>query len=74
MELQQFIELFAEQFDDTDVEIFNAETVFKELEEWDSLTSLSVIAMVDEELDKRISGDNLNNCETIGELYKLINS
>lgn len=72
MELQKFIELFAEQFDDTDIELFSAETVFKDLEEWDSLTSLSVIAMVDEEMDKRISGDNLESCRTIGNLYDLI--
>lgn len=73
MELQKFIELFAEQFDDTDTDLFTADTVFKDLEEWDSLTSLSVIAMVDEELDKRISGENLNTCDTIGDLYNLIN-
>lgn len=72
MELQKFIDLFAEQFDDTDIELFTAGTVFKELEEWDSLTSLSVIAMIDEEMDRRISGEKLNKCRTIGDLYELV--
>lgn len=73
MELQKFIELFAEQFEDTDQELFTAETVFKDLEEWDSLASLSIIAMMDEELDVTITGDKLSECDTIEDVYKLIN-
>lgn len=49
MELNDFIKNFAEQLDDVDVAALGAETRFKELEEWSSLTALSVIAMVDEE-------------------------
>jgi acyl carrier protein len=74
MELQKFIELFAEQFEDTDIEEFNSGTVFKNLEEWDSLTSLSVIAMIDEEMDKRITGDHINQCSTIEDLYNIVMS
>ena len=47
MELNEFIENFAEQFDDTDASEIKADTVFKELDEWSSLVALSVIAMVD---------------------------
>lgn len=74
METQKFIELFAEQFEDTDIEEFNLETVYKDLDEWDSLASLCIIAMIDEELDVNISGDDLDNCDTIGDLYKLVQS
>ena len=48
MELQDFIEKFAEQFDETEVCELTAETKFKELDEWSSLIALSIIAMVDE--------------------------
>ena len=48
MELKDFIEKFAEQFDDTDLSEFKADTEFKALDEWSSLTALSIIAMVDE--------------------------
>ena len=34
MELQDFIENFAAQFDDTDASIFSAKTEFKILQEW----------------------------------------
>ena len=59
MELKDFIENFAAQFDDTDASEIKAEIVFKELEEWSSLTALSVIAMVDEEYEVRIKGDDI---------------
>jgi len=48
MELKDFIENFAAQFDDTDASEFKAGTNFIELDEWSSLIVLSVIAMVDE--------------------------
>lgn len=59
MELKTFIENFAAQFDETDESVFGAETVFKELEEWSSLIALSVIAMIDEEYDVRIKGEDI---------------
>lgn len=74
MELELFIEKFAEQFDDTPIEKFSANTVYKDLNEWSSLTALSIIAMVDEELDKRITGADIRNSSTIEELYNLAKS
>ena len=59
MELNEFIENFAEQFDDTDASEIKADTVFKELDEWSSLVALSVIAMVDEEYDITIKGESI---------------
>lgn len=70
--LNEFVKLFAEQFDDTDASIFNAGTRFREVEEWSSLTGLSVIAMVDEEFDVALSGKDIRNADTIEELYNVI--
>ena len=74
MELDKFIENFAEQFDDTDASEIQAETVFKELDEWSSLIALSVIAMVDEEYDITIKGDDIRNSETVEDLFNAVNS
>lgn len=74
MEMKEFIENFAAQFDETDVENIQATTVFKELDEWSSLLALSIIAMVDEEYDVRIKGDDIRASSTIGDLYELIKS
>lgn len=74
MELEKFVELFAEQFDNTEADQFTAKTIFKNLEEWDSLTALSVIAMVDEEMEKRITGADIRNSDTIEDLYNIAKS
>lgn len=72
MEIKDFIENFASQFDDTDASEFKAETVFKELDEWSSLIALSVIAMVDEEYDVTIKGDDIRNSNTIEDLFNAV--
>lgn len=72
MELKDFIESFAEQFDETDVSEIKAETVFKELDEWSSLIALSVIAMVDEEYDVTIKGDDIRNSNTVEDLFNAV--
>ena len=64
MELKTFIENFAAQF--------GAETIFKGLEEWSSLIALSVIAMIDEEYDVRIKGEDIRSAQTIQELYNIV--
>lgn len=74
MELNDFIKNFADQFDDTDANEFSAETKFRELDEWSSLIALSVIAMVDEEYDIVIKGDDIRNSETIEDLFNIIKS
>ena len=74
MELKDFIENFAIQFDDTDASEIKGETVFKELDEWSSLIALSVIAMVDEEYDVTIKGDDIRNSNTVEDLYNVVKS
>lgn len=74
MELKEFIENFADQFDDTEASELSAETKFKELDEWSSLVALSVIAMVDEEYDVAIKGDDIRNSETIQDLFNIVES
>ena len=74
MELKDFIENFANQFDDTDANEIKAETVFKDLDEWSSLIALSVIAMVDEEYDITIKGDDIRNSNTVEDLFNVVKS
>ena len=74
MELKEFIQNFANQFDDTDVNEFKADTVFKQLDEWSSLTALSIIAMVDEEYDVMLKGDDIQKSSTIEDLFNTVKS
>ena len=69
MELKNFIEKFAEQFIDTPAEEINADTIYKNLDEWSSITTLSVIAMIDENFDTLLTRDDINSVDTVEELY-----
>lgn len=72
--LEEFIALFAEQFDETDANLFSSNTNYRELKEWSSLISLSLIAMVDEEFDVVLRNDDIKTSTTIEELYnKIVN-
>ena len=72
MEINEFIANFADQFDETDAEIFTPETKFRELEEWSSLIALSIIAMVDEEYSVTLKGDDIRNSKTIEDLFNVV--
>lgn len=72
MDIQEFIENFAAQFDDTDEALFTADTKFKQLDEWSSLTALSIIAMVDDEYNVIIKGNDIINSETIQDLFEIV--
>lgn len=72
MELETFIESFADQFDDTDPNEISAETIFQDLEEWSSLTAMGVIAFVKTEYGKTITGSEIRSCQTIKDLFDLV--
>jgi len=72
MEMKKFIESFADQFDDTDISMFTSQTKFRELDEWSSLLALSIIAMVDEEYDITLKGDDMRNSNTIEDIFNII--
>ena len=74
MELKEFIENFAEPFDDTESSEIQADTEYRELDEWTSLTALSIIAMIDEEYDVQLKADEMRKTQTIQELFDLVKS
>lgn len=74
MELQEFVQNFANQFDDTDAEMFTPETKFRDLEEWSSIMGLSIILMIDEEYGITIEAADMKQVETIEELFNVVQS
>lgn len=72
MELNEFVEKFAELFDETDPAEIQATTDFKDLDEWSSLIGLSVVAMVDEEFDVALKGEDIRKANTVEDLYKTV--
>lgn len=74
MELEKFIADIASQFEDTDPSIFTADTRFKTLDEWSSLTALSLIGIIDEEYDIVLKGDDIRQADTINDLFEIVKS
>ena len=67
-----FLEKFREQFEDTDPTDIELSTVFKDLDEWSSIVSFALIAMVKVEYDKTVTGAEIRHCNTVEDLYNLI--
>ena len=72
MEISEFVSNFAAQFDETEASVFTPSTEFKELDEWSSLIALSIIAMVDEEYDVTLKGDDIKGAKTIEDLFNTV--
>lgn len=72
MEMKEFISNFADQFDDTELEVFTPETKFRELEEWSSFLALAIMAMVMSEYNVALSAEEMRNANTIQELYDVV--
>ena len=74
MELKEFVENFADQFDDTDSSEIQAETKFHDLEEWSSLVAMGVIALAKTQYGKTITGKEIRECVTVEDVFNLIAS
>lgn len=72
--MEEFIGNFYEILDETEKLEVNQNTDFKNLDEWDSMTSLMLIAMVDEKYGKQIKGDDIKECLTLQDLFERIQS
>lgn len=69
---EKFITLFQETLEIEGENQLTKETVFRDLDQWDSLAFLSVIAMIDEEYDIVIEGNDFKKLITIGDLIEEI--
>ena len=72
MTATDFLEKFREQFDETDPETIELSTVYKDLDECSSLVAFTVIAMVKMEYDKTVTGAEIRHCNTVEDLYNLV--
>lgn len=71
MDVQNFIEKFAEAIDVEATEL-TAETEFRNLDAWDSVAYISVIAMMDEEYDIQIEMPTFKTLKTVGAIAEYI--
>ena len=74
MEITEFIEKFVEIFDEIEASSLSAETSFRDIDEWSSLSALSLIALADDEFDVDLKGEDIRKAETIQDLFNIIQS
>ncbi len=67
----RFLELFRDTLE-LDGSQIDLNTKFRDLENWDSLSFLSILAMIDEEYDVIIEGNDFKNLITINDLINEI--
>lgn len=72
MDTNRFLKLFCEQFDEINIDNVSLNTRFKELDGWNSLVALSVIAMIDEEYDVQLKGNDISSSTTLNDLLSKV--
>ncbi len=46
----------------------SADTVLDELDEWDSMSKLSLIVLMSDEFEKKLTGDTIMTFKTVGDI------
>ena len=72
MEIQEFIKKFADQFEESEVKNIHENVEFKQLETWDSLTSMSVQIMIKDEYSIELAPDDLKQTKTVLDLFNFV--
>jgi acyl carrier protein len=74
MEIQEFVSKFASILEETDPSEITASTKFSEIEEWSSLLALCLLAMIDEEYNIAIAGEDIRNSESVEDIFNIVKS
>lgn len=71
MEEEKFLEQFIAQFDDEPTGV-TMDTDFRDIDDWDSLTALGVISMIDDEYNVKVSGDELKSSKSVRDVFNIV--
>jgi len=74
LEINSFIKQFEDTIADLPPDSIRPETDFKNLQQWDSLAMLSLLAKLDSEYNVTLTAEELNSCNNVMELYELVES
>lgn len=74
MDINAFVANFAAQLEDTDHTSIMSQTIFRDIEEWNSLTALTIIAMVDDEYGVQLTGEDIRHSQTVEDIFNIVKS
>ena len=69
MNKKETLILIHEELEIESVKELSVETVYKDLEEWDSMSVIILIGFFEENFSITISGETLNELSTFGDLF-----
>ncbi|MEX0811139.1 MAG: phosphopantetheine-binding protein [Chitinophagales bacterium] len=72
MDLKVFIDSLKVEFEKEEKENVAADVVFRDLDSWNSMMALIIIAKIDNDFDVTLSADELAGSKTFKDLYKLV--
>ena len=72
--MEDFIRKFREQLMDPDDNSVTAETKFRDLDDWDSLTAMAEISMIEDEYGVKIADEQFKLFNTVGDIFHFINT
>lgn len=70
--MEEFITNFANQWDDTELEVFTPDCEFHDLEEWSSLIGLAILNMLTKKYNVKVSPAELKACATVQDVFMLV--
>ena len=71
--MDEFIEQFAEAIGEMELESIRSDTAFRKLTKWDSMAALIFLSMADEEYGVQVSSVDLEKCNSVEDLFNLVN-
>lgn len=74
MDIQEFSDRIAEQFEDLGGAVVTAETKFRDLPSWSSIVALSIIMMISDMYGVEMSAGDLKTAQTVQDVYDFVNS
>jgi Phosphopantetheine attachment site. len=74
MDIDKFIKDFVRIFDNEPSHLITDHTSFRDIDGWCSLSAMAFMAMMEEEYNIEIKGDDIKRSETIEDLFNLSKS
>ena len=72
--IEEFLSTLETEFDELEPGTLKPETKFSDLDEWSSMHSLIIIALIDTEYEVTITGEDLMSISKVEELYDIVKS
>lgn len=70
--IEEFISTLETEFDELEPGTLKPDTKFSDLDEWSSMHSLIIIALIDSEYEVTITGEDLMGISKVEELYNIV--